>query len=97
MPQQIDAASTDTPAAEQAPETAEVEGESIDAEKPEPVPAPTPAEEIIISESDKAQAQIREVAAAAGVANENIEFDELLEMLLNDNADKQGKKDSENK
>ena len=97
VPQQIDAASTDTPVAEQAPETAEVEGESIDAEKPEPVPAPTPAEEPAISESDKAQAQIREVAAAAGVANENIEFDELLEMLLNDNADKQGKKDSENK
>ncbi len=97
VPQLIDAASTDTPVAEQAPEAAEVESESIDAEKPEPVPAPTPAEEPAISESDKAQAQIREVAAAAGVANENIEFDELLEMLLNDNADKQGKKDSENK
>ena len=49
-----------------------------------PKPAPSPAESGDVPESVKAQAQIREVAAAAGVEDENIEFDELLEMLLND-------------
>lgn len=48
-----------------------------------PKPAPSPAESGDVPESVKAQAQIREVAAAAGVEDENIEFDELLEMLLN--------------
>ena len=49
-----------------------------------PKPAPSPVESGDVPESVKAQAQIREVAAAAGVEDENIEFDELLEMLLND-------------
>ena len=49
-----------------------------------PKPAPSLAESGDVPESVKAQAQIREVAAAAGVEDENIEFDELLEMLLND-------------
>ena len=39
------------------------------------------------SESVKAQARIREVAASVGVNDENIEFDELLEMLLSSPGD----------
>ena len=35
----------------------------------------------------KAQARIREVAASVGVNDENIEFDELLEMLLSSPGD----------
>lgn len=54
----------------------------------ESAPSPTPADNADVPESIKAQAQMREVAAAAGVEDENIEFDELLEMLLNDGNDK---------
>ena len=89
---QIDTTRSNTPAAEKAPETTNVESESVDDEKSKASPAIT--QETVISETDKAHAQIREVAAAAGVANENIEFDELLEMLLNDNGEKQSKNDT---
>lgn len=46
-----------------------------------------------VPESVKAQAQIRQVAASVGVKDENIEFDELLEMLLNDGKGRPGDAD----